>query len=227
MTTTTMMLKIHAITARLNPNGLLLENSVKMIMVRNTTTLNFKFDFKTSIYILTYINILLKILAIAIRLISQEKEDGKSENLDTKIQGNNFYSKFTCDISRIYKSKQPSTSNNYYEIIQKATLRQKIFNLKNSDKISLWVENRDLTCNCPKLKINRKYLIMTKSNTLVQYLKSQSQTSKVYSISPTKLAGILLDRETFITEWRGAFLRRMRRFNRHFKNGKCARFNYN
>lgn len=168
------------------------------------------------------------IKAIAIRLTKQEKEDGKTENLDTKIQGNNFYSKFTCDISRIYKAKPPTTTNNYYEIIRKQTLRQKVFNLKNYEKISLWVENRDLTCNCPKLKINKKYLIMTKSYSLVQFLKSQSeQANQVYSISPTKLAGILLDRETFITEWRGAFLRRMRRFNRHFKNGKCARFNYN
>ena len=67
---------------------------------------------------------------------------------------------------------------------------------------------------------------MTKSYSLVQFLESKGDQTE-YAITPTKLAGILLDRETFITEWRGVFFRRMRRFHRHFKNGKCARFNFN
>lgn len=171
----------------------------------------------------------------AVRVISHEQEDGKTENLDTKIQGNNYYSKFSCDISRLFKNKIPDTGRHsstprstYYEIINKRATKKQVFNLDPTDKINLWIDNRDLKCKCPELLINRKYLLMTKSYALVQYLKSQTtkRENQEYSISQTKLAGILLDRETFITEWRGAFIRRMRRFSRHFRNGKCARFNY-
>jgi hypothetical protein len=171
-------------------------------------------------------------------LIEKGEELGNNENLDTKIQGNNVYSKFTCDISRLFKSKTPDATRHnstprstYYEIINKAQTKEEAFNLDSADKINLWIDNQDLACKCPELKINRKYLIMTRSYSLVQYLKSQASQSdgqvNTYAMTRTKLAGILLDRETFITEWRGQFIRRMRRFSRHFRNGKCARFNYN
>jgi len=169
-------------------------------------------------------------------LIEKGEELGNNKNLDTMIQGNNVYSKFTCDISRLFKSKTSGVRHNstprstYYDIINKAQTKEEAFNLESSDKINLWVDNQDLSCNCPELIINRKYLIMTRSYSLVQYLKSQASQSELkenmYAITQTKLAGILLDRETFITEWSGKFMRRMRRFSRHFKNGKCARFNY-
>ena len=116
--------------------------------------------------------------------------------------------------------------------------KEAAFNLAPIDTINLWIDNRDLTCKCPELLLNRKYLVMTRSYSLVRYLQSinnnNNNSNKEYSITVgsgggnlTKLAGLLLDRETFITEWRGPFIRRMRRFARHFENGKCARFNFN
>ena len=102
-------------------------------------------------------------IVMVVRLIEQTAEDGKAENLDTKIQGNNVYAKFESDISRIFKSK-PASPASYYETVNKrATTKQAAFNLKRNEKISMWIENRDLACKCPQLSVSRKYLIMTKS----------------------------------------------------------------
>ena len=179
---------------------------------------------------------------MSIRIISQEQEDGTNlDNLDTKIQGNGFYAKFVSNINMIYKKK---TNDRQFEIMNGQSSRLQAFNLEDDETISMWMENRDLLCSCPKLKINKKYLIMTKSYSLVQFLRSQSNdvyalnanktssspymaSTNTYSMSTSKLAGILLDRDTFISEWRGPFVRRLRRFMRHHQNGKCDRFNYN
>ena len=103
----------------------------------------------------------------------------------------------------------------------------------------MWVDNKDLLCNCPKLNINKKYLLMAKSNTLVRQ-QQQQQQQQIYdqvnsyeeSFNQTKImsnniqqqanfAGILLDRETFITEWKPELVKRLRRFMKHYQNGKC------
>lgn len=167
-------------------------------------------------------------LVFLVKLIDQKPEDGKAENLDTKIQGNNVYSKFEADIVRMFKGR-PATSNNYYEIVsRKRATKMDAFNLKRNEKINMWMDNRDLACACPELSVSRKYLVMTKSYSLVQYLSAQgNRSSTEYAITRSKLAGVLLDRETFVTEWQGTFLRRMRRFNKYNRAGRCSRFNYN
>jgi len=43
----------------------------------------------------------------------------------------------------------------------------------------------------------------------------------VSQIDSEQLNGILLDRETFIAEWRPELLKRLRRFVKHYQNGKC------
>jgi len=54
---------------------------------------------------------------------------------------------------------------------------------------------------------------MNKNSTFV--LDTSSSTSKQAS------TGILIDRETFIVEWKSQFARRLRRFLKYFQNGRC------
>jgi hypothetical protein len=141
---------------------------------------------------------------------------------------------------------QPNTSNNkYYEILNQNNINKITF-FREDDKTALWVDSKDLLCNCPRIKTNKKYIIMAKSTTLIkqsQLQQSQSQQEASYELNNSEnyfnnnqtistlrvvsqidseqLNGILLDRETFIAEWRPELLKRLRRFVKHYQNGKC------
>lgn len=134
--------------------------------------------------------------------------------------------------------------------------------MNEDDRISMWLDNKDLMCSCPKIKLRRKYLVMAKKDNLLKYLgieasrhvhteqndnivninydmelddvigseKTQNQTT-TRPVATSKLqvnlrhagvAGLLVDRETLIIEWRPEFVRRLRRFLKHFQAGKCT-----
>ena len=213
-----------------------------------------------------------------------QEEGSSSENFDAKIQLNNGnFVKFSSSFDTIYKNGEdsPSKSNQLNKRNNQLGNAVKFYDLVNKDKITLqeddkkpiWVDNKDLLCNCPKIRINKKYLLMTKSSALLKYLNIQtvknedldikddkiqlnydlddeidsvskssnnnnnnnnvtsskifeSNASKISSYSFTtnaknQFAGILIDRETFIIEWRNEFNKRLRRFLKHSQNGKC------
>lgn len=156
--------------------------------------------------------------------------------------------KFNINIDTVYKSSitsdentnnnnninKQSTYNRYYEIIN---YKQNSPNNNNKnrffqedDKTLLWVDNKDLLCSCPKLKLNRKYVIMAKTNTLVKpqvsetsfELDSYTNQTRITAVNDqSQPSGILLDRDTFITEWKPELVKRLRRFLKHYQNGKC------
>jgi hypothetical protein len=119
--------------------------------------------------------------------------------------------------------------------------------MKEEDKLKLWFNSKDLACNCPKIRLRRKYLIMTKSTNLLrnnQPIVDESsadidsdldyETMSNSTVSQTEreqenvnkiessLNGILIDRDTLVFEWKSHYIRRMRRFSKYFQNGKCS-----
>ena len=149
---------------------------------------------------------------------------------------------------RSHKNQQSSIKNRYYEIVNKRNDPSSIFNVQEDDTMSLWLDSKDYYCSCPKIKPRRKYLVMTKNNNLLKYfsqaakventdannsiqlnydLSDNENKNSTYVLVDTKSkqtsasTGILIDRETFIVEWRTQFARRLRRFVKYFQNGRC------
>ena len=167
------------------------------------------------------------------------------------------------------KRSQKSTSKaKFYEIINSEQDKKSSVSLQEDDKTIMWLDNKDLLCNCPKIRLRRKYLIMTRGSNLLKYItqaeqgKSQENTDENIQLNydlddddieitlsanktsvkqtpasttqktviettntdraNNKLAGILLDRDTFIIEWRNDMAKRLRRFVKYFQNGKCS-----
>ena len=59
---------------------------------------------------------------------------------------------------------------------------------------------------------------MSGKNATYNVIVDTSSASKNANAAST---GILIDRETFIVEWRTQFARRLRRFVKYFQNGRC------
>lgn len=219
------------------------------------------------------------------KLDSNYDEETNFESKYLITNGN--YVRFNTSLETIYKnldetSKKYTSQNGFYEIINKPseTLMQE------DEKLSMWIDNKDLYCSCPKIRVKRKYILMTKRNNLLKYVNydetstststtttnnvnqpqyqlmsqntddnihlnyeldsdenhhnsSSSSSARLFSrqankpapfakldvvsfANKSKFAGLLVDRETAIIEWRPNFSRRLRRFLRLYQYGKCA-----
>lgn len=219
--------------------------------------------------------------------VLERKPNSESEtsgNFESKyLIKNGNYVKFGTSIDTLFRNIKDSKNQNsspkndgFYEIINKRT-EKSLSNSKNSenaellqeeDKLSMWIDSKDLYCSCPKIRLRRKYLVMSKHSNLLKYLdqpqridetsseeenydmdstpnkwinttrlhsrqiqvQAQSKNTTRFEIdtakpsvsSASRFAGLLVDRETAIIEWRPNYVRRMRRFLRYFKNGKCT-----
>jgi hypothetical protein len=227
-----------------------------------------------------------KIVMLLQVLEKKPQKDDISENFESKFQiTNGNYMNFKTNVETIYKSSvetsgSSSQISSFYEIVNSKSSGSSLgsISLQEDDKLPFWIEKKDLVCNCPKMRLKRKYLVMVKSSNLLKYLPKEepksdedeeitsednfsyeaddidqedistsasvisssttptiSSTSTEFSrlrrrsITETKLeltnqrlAGLLVDRETVIIEWRPEFQRRMRRFVKLFKNGRCS-----
>uniref|UniRef100_A0A146MHX1 Netrin-1 n=2 Tax=Lygus hesperus TaxID=30085 RepID=A0A146MHX1_LYGHE len=67
--------------------------------------------------------------------------------------------------------------------------------------LSLWVHNQDLACKCPKIKSNKRYLILGK----------ETDGDK---------PGLTITQRSIVIEWKDEWLNRMRRFQRRAKQCK-------
>jgi hypothetical protein len=215
----------------------------------------------------------------------QKSEPITEENFESKFQvTNGNYINFKTNVDTIYKSSgvlaTASTvkgGTNFYEIVNRKAedTNSASSPVREDDKLSFWIDNKDLVCNCPKLRLRRKYLVMIKSSNLLKYLPPKKEednasndgaadednasyetededsgsstaviddtTTSVVSVSSTtvgglvkraaeetrvelsgeRVAGLLVDRETVIVEWRPEYSRRMKRFVKLLKNGRC------
>ncbi|XP_060071870.1 netrin-1-like isoform X1 [Ylistrum balloti] len=67
----------------------------------------------------------------------------------------------------------------------------------------LWIPKRDVKCKCPKLRLNRQYLLIGK------HRRRNNRT------------GYDVDRKTIVIRWKDRWQRRLRRFTKHQRKGKC------
>lgn len=242
---------------------------------------------------------------------NNEESGDSNANFESKylIQNGN-YVKFSTSIDTLFRNVRPATSKTttsknevFYEIINnKVDKNDDGTNyettgkenddggLGEDDQLSMWIDSKDLYCSCPKIRLRRKYLVMSKSSNLLRYLLQQplaastsvdnksiedetsyddddnndirvnyeldegkssrnESTSRLRSrqtqldaatrggnsinstsisvgqenaASVKRFAGLLVDRETTIIEWRPNYTRRLRRFVRYYQSGKCS-----
>lgn len=67
----------------------------------------------------------------------------------------------------------------------------------------LWVPRQDVRCKCPKLRLARRYLIIGRHR-------------RKYN-----RPGYIADRKTIVVRWRDRWQRRLRRYMKHERRGKC------
>ncbi|ESO98632.1 hypothetical protein LOTGIDRAFT_201560 [Lottia gigantea] len=67
----------------------------------------------------------------------------------------------------------------------------------------LWVPKKDLQCKCPKIRLSRRYLIVGK------HKRNDSRS------------GFVIDRKSVVIRWKDKWQRRLRRFVKHERRGKC------
>lgn len=215
-------------------------------------------------------------------------DDEREASFESKymIQTGN-YVKFGTTVDTIFRNihldkfkrsiKPPVSKSNdaFYEIINKTGSNKSLSDstqlLNEEDKLSMWIDSKDLYCSCPKIRLRRKYLIMSKSSNLLKYLNTETkeidhddeevddideedeirfsydkaanssrviqsrdvaanstQRADVRKVATeasgpvVRVAGVLVDRDTSIVEWRPNYARRLRRFIRYYQSGKCS-----
>ena len=195
--------------------------------------------------------------------INSDKEETSNFESRYLIENGN-YVKFGIQIDTIFRNenqqqqkKQSNKNDAFYEIINNKKVNRevgeeanKVEMLDEEAKMSMWIDSKDLYCSCPKIRLRRKYLVMSKAANLLKYLKSSSTKSEdelddedddnsvqvnydeiessgnnatVKSrVDSNRFAGLLVDRETTMIEWRPTYSRRLRRFVRYYQSGKCS-----
>ncbi|XP_039630948.1 netrin 2 [Polypterus senegalus] len=69
----------------------------------------------------------------------------------------------------------------------------------------LWIHMKDLACKCPKIQMSKRYLVMG-------------------SLEGTaERPGLLADKSSLVIQWRDVWSRRLRKFQRKEKKGKCEK----
>ncbi|KAK1164947.1 netrin-3-like [Acipenser oxyrinchus oxyrinchus] len=67
----------------------------------------------------------------------------------------------------------------------------------------LWIHMKDLACKCPKIQMSKRFLVMGSTE------------------GPSERAGLLADKNSLVIQWRDVWTRRLRKFQRKEKKGKC------
>uniref|UniRef100_A0A8B9JF49 NTR domain-containing protein n=2 Tax=Astyanax mexicanus TaxID=7994 RepID=A0A8B9JF49_ASTMX len=77
--------------------------------------------------------------------------------------------------------------------------------LKRGENL-LWVHMKDLACKCPRIHMGKRFLILG---------------STEGGASPEG-AGLVADKNSLVIQWRDVWTRRLRKFQRKEKKGKCS-----
>uniref|UniRef100_A0A3B4G5P1 Netrin-1 n=1 Tax=Pundamilia nyererei TaxID=303518 RepID=A0A3B4G5P1_9CICH len=75
--------------------------------------------------------------------------------------------------------------------------------LKRGDNI-LWVHMKDLACKCPKIQMSKRFLVMG-------------------GAEGAERIGLVADKNSLVIQWRDVWTRRLRKFQRKEKKGKCSK----
>lgn len=150
---------------------------------------------------------------------------------------NSDWVKFSSSLVSIHKqpgSNRVARNDKYYQIID--TIKDSS-EFNQGDSLNLWFDSKDLICKCPKIKMNRKYLIMTNKASLFTssnndnqmsttnvneddydyYSYEEDNTHQVGNSNSTtlKTKSALIDHSTIIIEWKNLFTRRLKRLSNH------------
>ncbi|KAJ4941192.1 hypothetical protein JOQ06_027479, partial [Pogonophryne albipinna] len=95
--------------------------------------------------------------------------------------------------------------------------------LKRGDNI-LWVHMKDLACKCPKIQMSKRFLVMGGS-------EGGTGTGTGPGVGPGGGAtspggeriGLMADKNSLVIQWRDVWTRRLRKFQRKEKKGKCSK----
>ncbi|TUJ41094.1 Netrin-1 [Bagarius yarrelli] len=89
--------------------------------------------------------------------------------------------------------------------INAVTLPQSESRIRRGDQL-LWVRTKDLSCNCPKIKSGKKYLLLG-----------------THEDTPGQNGGMVADKSSLVIQWRDTWTRRLRKFQQREKKGKCKK----
>ncbi|XP_064637889.1 netrin-1-like isoform X1 [Lineus longissimus] len=101
----------------------------------------------------------------------------------TSRESINEWVKFTVNVQSIFKKSRKRT-------------------IKRGESF-VWVSQADLSCKCPKVRVGRRYLIISHDN------KQNAQN------------GLILDNKSLVIRWQDTWKRRMQRFMKYDRRGKC------
>ena len=91
--------------------------------------------------------------------------------------------KFTAEVVDVYKQSS-------------STIRR--------GRTLLWLSRRDYTCRCPKLRLNRTYLISSKDS------------------KAGERPGFTLNHRSRVTRWRASLTSTMMRYSQNYRYGACS-----
>uniref|UniRef100_A0AAY4EK55 Netrin-1 n=1 Tax=Denticeps clupeoides TaxID=299321 RepID=A0AAY4EK55_9TELE len=81
--------------------------------------------------------------------------------------------------------------------------------LKRGDNL-LWIHMKDLACKCPRLQMSKRFLVL-------------GTNESAAGTGPIPGAGLLADKNSLVIQWRDIWTRRLRKFQRKEKKGKCSK----
>uniref|UniRef100_A0AAV2LAL7 Netrin-1 n=1 Tax=Knipowitschia caucasica TaxID=637954 RepID=A0AAV2LAL7_KNICA len=123
--------------------------------------------------------------------------------LDMETVGD--WAKFSVNIVSVYKSRGEP--------------------LKRGDNV-LWVHMKDLACKCPKIQIGKRFLVMGGSEGGVTAGVSPGAgpgSGATNQVTGAERVGLVADKNSLVIQWRDVWARRLRKFQRKEKKGKCGK----
>ncbi|KAK2854419.1 hypothetical protein Q7C36_006288 [Tachysurus vachellii] len=76
---------------------------------------------------------------------------------------------------------------------------------------ALWVHMKDLACKCPRIHMGKRFLILGSGG----------------GGASAERAGLVADKNSLVIQWRDIWTRRLRKFQRREKKGKCSAAEHN
>ncbi|XP_060951286.1 netrin 2 [Limanda limanda] len=95
--------------------------------------------------------------------------------------------------------------------------------LKRGDNI-LWVHMKDLACKCPKIQMSKRFLVMGGSDGGTGPGAGPGVgTAGGAASTGAERVGLMADKNSLVIQWRDVWTRRLRKFQRKEKKGKCSK----
>nr|XP_019938403.1 PREDICTED: uncharacterized protein LOC109626711 [Paralichthys olivaceus] len=95
--------------------------------------------------------------------------------------------------------------------------------LKRGDNI-LWVHMKDLACKCPKIQMSKRFLVMGGADGGTGPGAGPAVGAGAGATSTgAERVGLVADKNSLVIQWRDVWTRRLRKFQRKEKKGKCSK----